>query len=150
MRTARAVPTPWLCRKTMISRTTFCSAQAAVMRPARTGPMPSTSRRRSGSASMTSNTLSKAAIARFHALDGNHAGTLDRWKLGATVTAWQFRRADADKDRTLDMNEYLAMVETLFRAADKDHDGTLDRKELNSWAGRFLLRLFGPKQGPIF
>src|SRR4051812_39124721 len=29
MRTARAVPTPWLCRKTMmISRTTFCSAQA--------------------------------------------------------------------------------------------------------------------------
>src|SRR6266700_2999819 len=41
MRTARAVPTPWLCRKTMISRTAFCSAQAAVMRPARTGPMPS-------------------------------------------------------------------------------------------------------------
>src|SRR6266516_7691689 len=30
MRTARAVPTPWLCRKTMISRTAFCSAQAAV------------------------------------------------------------------------------------------------------------------------
>ena len=28
MRTARAVPTPWLCRKTMISRTIFCSAQA--------------------------------------------------------------------------------------------------------------------------
>src|SRR5271168_3137171 len=48
MRTARAVPTPWLCRKTMISRTIFCSAQAAVMRPARTGPIPSTSRRRSG------------------------------------------------------------------------------------------------------
>src|SRR6185312_11904986 len=45
MRTARAVPTPWLCRNTMISRTAFCSAQAAVMRLARTGPMPSTSRR---------------------------------------------------------------------------------------------------------
>ena len=28
-RTARAVPTPWLCRKIMISRTAFCSAQAA-------------------------------------------------------------------------------------------------------------------------
>src|SRR6266516_4236399 len=53
MRTARAVPPPWLCRKTMISRTAFCSAQAAMMRPARIGPMPSTSRRRSGSASMT-------------------------------------------------------------------------------------------------
>src|SRR6476660_8853790 len=48
MRTARAVPTPWLCRNTMISRTAFCSAQAAVMRFARTGPMPSTSRSRSG------------------------------------------------------------------------------------------------------
>ena len=32
MRTARAVPTPWLCRNTMISRTTFCSAQASVIR----------------------------------------------------------------------------------------------------------------------
>jgi hypothetical protein len=36
----------------MISRTAFCSAQAAVMRLARTGPMPSTSRSRSGVASM--------------------------------------------------------------------------------------------------
>src|SRR5215472_11989835 len=57
-RKAGAVPTPWLCRKTMISRTTFCSAQAAVMRLARMGPMPSTSCRRWGSASMTSNTFS--------------------------------------------------------------------------------------------
>ena len=48
MRTARAVPTPWLCRKTMISRTIFCSAQALAMRSARIGPMPDTSRRRLG------------------------------------------------------------------------------------------------------
>ena len=58
IRTARAVPTPWLCRKTVISRTTFCSAQPATIRPAHTGPMPSTSRRRAGCVSMTSNTLS--------------------------------------------------------------------------------------------
>src|SRR5574341_633513 len=32
MRTARAVPTPWLCRKTIISRITCCSAQAATTR----------------------------------------------------------------------------------------------------------------------
>ena len=37
----------------MISRTTFCSAQASVIRPARTRPIPFTSRSRSGSASMT-------------------------------------------------------------------------------------------------
>ena len=61
MRTARAVPTPWLCRKTMISRTTFCSAQASMMRPARTRPMPLTSRSRSGAASMMSNTFAPNA-----------------------------------------------------------------------------------------
>jgi hypothetical protein len=90
-----------------------------------------------------------AAIARFHMLDRHHTGTLNRWKLGATVTAWQFRRADTDKDGTLDKNEYLALVKKLFQAADKDHDGTLDRKELKSRAGGFLLRLFGPTQGPF-
>jgi hypothetical protein len=49
----------------MISRTIFCSAQAAVMRCARTGPMPSTSRILSGSASMTSNTASPKALTIF-------------------------------------------------------------------------------------
>jgi hypothetical protein len=93
--------------------------------------------------------VNKAASARFNALDRNHAGTLDRWKLGATVTPGQLRRADADKDRTLNKNEYLALVEKLFRAADTDHDGTVDRKELKSRAGTFLLRLFGPRQGPL-
>jgi len=38
----------------MISRTIFCSAQASVIRLARTAPMPVTSRSRSGSASITS------------------------------------------------------------------------------------------------
>ena len=45
----------------MISRTTFCSTQASVIRFARTFPMPVTSRRRSGSASITSNTFSPNA-----------------------------------------------------------------------------------------
>src|SRR5947207_10672896 len=63
MRTAREVPTPWLCRKTMISRMAFCSLQPAVMRPRRVLPMPSTSSRRCGVCSMTSKTASpKAAI----------------------------------------------------------------------------------------
>jgi hypothetical protein len=50
-----------LCKNTMISRTAFCSAQAVVMRLARTGPMPSTSRSRSGVASIMSNTFSPKA-----------------------------------------------------------------------------------------
>ena len=67
MRTARAVPTPWECRNTMISRTTFCSAQAPVIRSCRTGPMPSTSRRRPGSSSITSKTLPPKARTSFFA-----------------------------------------------------------------------------------
>jgi hypothetical protein len=35
MRTARDVPTPLLCRNSMISRMTFCSAQPPTMRSAR-------------------------------------------------------------------------------------------------------------------
>src|SRR5215469_5073718 len=45
MRTARDVPTPLLCRNSMISRITFCSPHPAMIRSARLGPMPVTSRR---------------------------------------------------------------------------------------------------------
>ena len=51
----------------MISRTTFCSAQAVVIRSARTGPIPSTSRRRPDSISMTSNTCSPKERTSFFA-----------------------------------------------------------------------------------
>ena len=51
----------------MISRTAFCSAQAARMLAARTGPIPSTSRSRSGVASIMSNTLSPKARTSFFA-----------------------------------------------------------------------------------
>ena len=54
----------------MISRTAFCSAQAARMLAARTGPIPSTSRSRSGVFSMTSNTLSPKARTNFLAYTG--------------------------------------------------------------------------------
>jgi Ca2+-binding EF-hand superfamily protein len=76
--------------------------------------------------------VKNAANARFNALDRDHDGSLDRRELGATVTVWQFKRADADKKRILDKNQYLALVEKLFRAADNDHDGRLDSKELKS------------------
>jgi hypothetical protein len=48
----------------------FLLGQAAAMRFARTGPMPSTSRRRSGSVSMTSNTFSPKARSSFLAQTG--------------------------------------------------------------------------------
>lgn len=78
MRTARAVPTPWLRKNTMISRTIFCSAEASVMRLARTAPIPVTSRRRKGSAYMVSSTFSPKARTSFFRKDRpdatDHAG----------------------------------------------------------------------------
>ena len=50
----------------MISRTAFCSAQPETMREARMGPMPDTSVRRSGLASMISKVSTpKAATMRL-------------------------------------------------------------------------------------
>ena len=54
----------------MISRMTFCSAQPSVMRFARSGPIPVTSRSRAGSASIVSNTFSPKASTSFLAYTG--------------------------------------------------------------------------------
>jgi Ca2+-binding EF-hand superfamily protein len=93
--------------------------------------------------------IKKAAIARFEELDRNHKGRLSRSQLAGGLTFQQFRKADKDKDGTLDQDEFLSVIEELFQAADKDHDGTLDKKELGSSNGRALLRLFAIRQGPI-
>jgi hypothetical protein len=50
-----------------LSRITFCSAQPAMIRSARFGPIPVTSRRRLGSCSMMSNTASRKARTSFFA-----------------------------------------------------------------------------------
>ena len=70
MRTALAVPTLWACRKIMISRTAFCSAQPAVILEALIGPMPETSFSRSGLASMMSKVASPKAVTIRFAMAG--------------------------------------------------------------------------------
>src|ERR1700693_101192 len=93
--------------------------------------------------------VKKAALARFEELDRNHKGRLSRNQLAGVLTFQQFRKADKDKDGTLDQDEFLSVIEELFQAADKDHDGTLDKKELGNPTGRTLLKLFAIRQGPI-
>jgi Ca2+-binding EF-hand superfamily protein len=93
--------------------------------------------------------IKTAAIGRFEALDRKRKGRLSRSQLAGVLRFQQFRKADKDRDGTLDQGEFLSVIEDLFQAADKDHDGTLDKKELGSRAGKALLRLFAPRQGPI-
>ena len=83
----------------------------------------------------------KAASALFDRLEGDHDGTLDKRELARRLSPKELAAADPDHDGTLTKDEYLALVEQRFRAADPDHDGTLDAKELDSPAGRALLRL---------
>jgi hypothetical protein len=82
-----------------------------------------------------------AASALFDRLERDKDGTLDKHELSRRLSAKELAAADPDHDGTLTKDEYLAVVEQRFSAADPDHDGTLDAKELNSGAGRALLRL---------
>jgi Ca2+-binding EF-hand superfamily protein len=93
--------------------------------------------------------VQKAAIARFKEIDRNHKGHLSRSQLAGVLNFQQFRKADKDKNRTLDQDQFLSVVERLFQNADADHDGTLDRKELRTASGRTLLRLFAIRPGPL-
>jgi Ca2+-binding EF-hand superfamily protein len=83
----------------------------------------------------------KAASALFDKLERDHDGTLDKRELAGRLSAREFAAADPDHDGTLTKDEYLAVVEQRFNAANPDKDGTLDAKELNSAAGKALLRL---------
>jgi Ca2+-binding EF-hand superfamily protein len=85
--------------------------------------------------------VKKAASALFARLDRDHDGTLDKRELAGRLSARELAAADPDHDGTLTVDEYLAVVEQRFNAANPDKDGTLDTKELNTAAGRALLKL---------
>jgi Ca2+-binding EF-hand superfamily protein len=85
--------------------------------------------------------VKKAASDLFARLDRDHDGTLDKRELAGRLSARELAAADPDHDGTLTADEYLAVVEQRFNAANPDKDGTLDAKELNTSAGRALLRL---------
>ncbi|MCP4781610.1 MAG: hypothetical protein GY877_12985 [Hyphomicrobium sp.] len=57
------------------------------------------------------------------------------------VDAALMKKINPDKDGTLDMDEYMALIEKLFKEANPDGDGTLDEAELKWPAGQKLLAL---------
>jgi len=82
-----------------------------------------------------------AALKKFDALDTDKEGTLDVSELTGILSPEAVKKADRDKDLTLDKAEFLALVEVMFRLADHDHDGTLTAEELSSEQGRALVAL---------
>jgi hypothetical protein len=45
------------------------------------------------------------------------------------ITAEAFTKANPDRDRSLDQNEFVAAIKYQFENPDPDEDGTLHRKE---------------------
>ena len=94
--------------------------------------------------------IKKAAIERFKTLDRKHRGRLTRSQLAGLLSFQQFRKADKDKTRTIDQQEFVAIGQDLFHKADAEHVGRLDKKELGTGPGKALRRLFAVRQGPLF
>lgn len=85
--------------------------------------------------------VKSAAAARFDELNPDQDDKLDTREAGSVLPGKAFRRADTDGDGTVSKAEYLAYVEKMFELANPDKDGSLDRAELNTEAGRALLKL---------
>ena len=73
------------------------------------------------------------------AFDKDYDGTLDLAEV-KEAAGKMFDKLDKDGDGTLTKDEYFTIVEKLFNGADVDKDGALSAKELQSKAGRALLR----------
>lgn len=94
-----------------------------------------------GKGTVDLSSVKTAATAEFNKLDKDHNGKLDAKELKGVMKKGAIKKADPDKDGTLDLNEYTALVEKEFKAADPDKDGTLSEAELKSKKGQKLLKL---------
>src|SRR3954452_24314083 len=131
-----------LSRRTLLLKFaigTACGSLPAFAKSGRAGPVGMLDTDNDGTVDLAE--VKKAASGLFDRLDPDRDGTLDKRELAGKLNAKEFAAADPDHDGTLTKDEYLAVVEQRFKAADPDKDGTLDGKELNSPAGKALLRL---------
>src|SRR4051812_20533663 len=86
------------------------------------------------------NLPASAASGPIRLLDTDNDGTVDLAEAKKAASAL-FDRLERDRDGTLDKHELAGRLSAKELAAtDPDHDGTLT-KELNSAAGKALLRL---------
>jgi enterochelin esterase-like enzyme len=63
---------------------------------------------------------------------------------GAVLSAEIMKRADADKDGKVTLDEFVAAARQLFKELDKENKGTLDEKQLAEAINRLLPASAGP------
>lgn len=87
--------------------------------------------------------VKKLASKAFAKLNTDKDNTLEINEVTGRLSAEEFDKAnpDKDKDKSLDEAEYLALAEARFAAANPDKDGTIDCAELDSEAGKALMKL---------
>lgn len=82
-----------------------------------------------------------AARRAFTRLDRKGDGRIPFADLAGRLNRRSFDAVNPDKDGTLEIDEWMALVRRRFDAADQSHDGRLTRKELATPAGKALLDL---------
>jgi hypothetical protein len=82
-----------------------------------------------------------AAIVKFKVLDKDHKGRLTQEQLAQELTPQEFKEANPDNDTTIGAQEWFALVSDRFEAADTDRNGSLTIDELQTPAGKALLKL---------
>ncbi|NJM54704.1 MAG: EF-hand domain-containing protein [Verrucomicrobiae bacterium] len=77
----------------------------------------------------------------FKKLDKNNDGKLDAKEFKGRLTKKEFEAANPDKDKTIELPEWLALAEARFKAANPDGDVTLECDELQSKKGKAFLKI---------
>ncbi|MDZ4841314.1 MAG: hypothetical protein SH859_04100 [Hyphomicrobium aestuarii] len=77
----------------------------------------------------------------FKKLDKNADGKLDAKEYKGRLTKKEFEAANPDKDKTIELPEWLALAEARFKAANPDGDVTLECDELKSKNGKAFLKI---------
>ena len=72
--------------------------------------------------------IKKAAEAKFDALDRDHEGTLDAKELRGRLSAKELRQNDPDQDKTIDKDEFMALVENGSRPPTRTTTGPSTRR----------------------
>jgi hypothetical protein len=77
----------------------------------------------------------------FKSLNTDGDLTLDRAELAGRITEADWAAVNKDHDKTLELDEWLAIVRKRFDAADTKHTGKLDAAELDTPAGQKLVQM---------